>query len=103
VAASQAAPDPNRCRTCRASPPVIAVFDCGDELFSVSSLIENYARRSIWCSDPGGHPLSPPFGRPGSRTTTKQGNRTMRMISEKLVALLLAVALSGTAFNTFII
>jgi hypothetical protein len=81
---------------------VIAVFDCGDELFSVSILIENYAGRSTWCSGPGDHPL-PPFGRSGSRTTTKQGNRTMRMISEKVIALLLAVALSGTAFNTFIV
>jgi hypothetical protein len=31
------------------------------------------------------------------------GTRTMRMISEKAVALLLAVAMSGTAFNTFIV
>ncbi|WP_156443416.1 hypothetical protein [Erythrobacter sp. CCH5-A1] len=36
-------------------------------------------------------------------TTTEQGTRTMTMISEKAVALLLAVALSGTAFNTFIV
>ena len=33
----------------------------------------------------------------------RTGKRTMRMISEKAIALLLAVALSGTAFNTFIV
>jgi hypothetical protein len=33
----------------------------------------------------------------------KREKRTMRMISEKAVALLLAVAISGTAFNTFIV
>ena len=33
----------------------------------------------------------------------KTGNRTMRMISEKAVALLLAVVMSGTAFQTFIV
>ena len=32
-----------------------------------------------------------------------KGTRTMTMISEKAIALLLAVALSGTAFNTFIV
>jgi hypothetical protein len=37
-----------------------------------------------------------------TRTTTEKGNRTMR-ISEKAVALLLAVVISGTAFNTFIV
>jgi hypothetical protein len=40
---------------------------------------------------------------PGLPTTTKQGTRTMRMISEKAVAFLLAVVVSGTAFNTFIV
>ncbi len=44
----------------------------------------------------------PPPESPGLPTTTKQGNKTMLMISEKAFALLLAVALSGTAFNTFI-
>jgi hypothetical protein len=39
----------------------------------------------------------------GSRTTTKQGKRTMQMIHEKAIAFLLAVAISGTAFNTFIV
>ncbi|OBV11011.1 hypothetical protein I603_1419 [Erythrobacter dokdonensis DSW-74] len=38
-----------------------------------------------------------------TRTTTEQGKRTMRMISEKAIAFLLAVAMSGTAFNTFIV
>jgi hypothetical protein len=33
----------------------------------------------------------------------KTGKRTMRMFSEKVVALLLAVVISGTAFNTFIV
>jgi hypothetical protein len=52
---------------------------------------------------PGRSPLSPPSAdRPGSPTTTKQGKPTMR-ISEKAVAFLLAVVISGTAFNTFIV
>lgn len=50
---------------------------------------------------PAGSTFSP--GPSGSRTTTEKGTRTMRMISEKAVALLLAVAISGTAFNTFIV
>jgi hypothetical protein len=39
------------------------------------------------------------------RAPQPQHNReqTMRMISEKAVAFLLAVAVSGTAFNTFIV
>ena len=41
--------------------------------------------------------------RTGSRTTTKQEKRTMQMIHEKAIAFLLAVAISGTAFNTFIV
>lgn len=48
--------------------------------------------------------LSPsPLVSPGLPTTTEQGNRIMLMISEKAIALLLAVALSGTAFQTFIV
>lgn len=47
-------------------------------------------------------PLSP-SGRPGCPNHNKTGKRTMRMISEKAVALLLAVVISGTAFNTFIV
>jgi hypothetical protein len=61
---------------------------------NVASLFLHHARPG--CS------LSPPE-RPGHPTTTEQGTRTMTMISEKAVALLLAVALSGTAFNTFIV
>ena len=42
--------------------------------------------------------------RPGqTRTTTEQGQRTMRMFSEKAIAFLLALVMSGTAFNTFIV
>ena len=53
---------------------------------------------------PGQRALSPlSLAVPGPRTTRKQGKRTMTMISEKAIALLLAVALSGTAFNTFIV
>ncbi|NBB25691.1 hypothetical protein GVM20_11185 [Porphyrobacter sp. SLTP] len=43
---------------------------------------------------------------PIARTPKQQQNRetrTMNMISEKVIALLLAVAISGTAFNTFIV
>jgi hypothetical protein len=43
-----------------------------------------------------------PWHRLGLPTTTEQGNRTMR-ISEKAIALLLAVAMSGAAFQTFIV
>lgn len=46
---------------------------------------------------------SPTLNVRATPTTTEQGTRTMTMISEKAVALLLAVALSGTAFNTFIV
>ncbi|WP_146107636.1 hypothetical protein [Porphyrobacter sp. HT-58-2] len=46
-------------------------------------------------------PLSP-SGRPGSQPQQNR-EKTMRMISEKAVAFLLAVAISGTAFNTFIV
>jgi hypothetical protein len=45
-------------------------------------------------------PLSPDC--PGSQTTTKQGNQNMR-ISEKAVAFVLAVVISGAAFNAFIV
>ncbi|MDC8755525.1 hypothetical protein OIK40_12820 [Erythrobacter sp. sf7] len=38
-----------------------------------------------------------------TRTTTEQGKRTMRMFSEKAIAFLLALVMSGTAFNTFIV
>jgi hypothetical protein len=47
-------------------------------------------------------PLPSPPDCPGSQTTTKQGNPNMR-ISEKAVAFVLAVVISGTAFNTFIV
>ena len=47
--------------------------------------------------------LSPlPSDRPGSHPQQNGVTPTMLMISEKAFALLLAVALSGTAFNTFI-
>lgn len=46
---------------------------------------------------------SPPVIVRATPNTTEQGIRTMTMISEKAVALLLAVALSGTAFQTFIL
>ncbi|WP_156318209.1 hypothetical protein [Porphyrobacter sp. AAP60] len=52
---------------------------------------------------PGRSSLSPPSDRPGSQTTTKQGNWTMRMFSEKAVAFILSIAISGTAFTTFIV
>jgi hypothetical protein len=47
-------------------------------------------------------PLSP-GDRPGSQPQQNRETPTMLMISEKAVALLLAVALSGTAFQTFIV
>ncbi|WP_143738519.1 hypothetical protein [Erythrobacter colymbi] len=63
------------------------------------------ARTCLYAAQAGAvSSLSPsPADRSGSPTTTKQGNRTMRMISEKAVALLLAVVMSGTAFQTFIV
>jgi hypothetical protein len=49
-------------------------------------------------------PLSPlSLAAPGPQTTTEQGTRTMRMMSERAIALLLALVTSGTAFNTFIV
>lgn len=48
--------------------------------------------------------LSPlPSDRPGSHPQQNRETPIMLMISEKAVALLFAVALSGTAFNTFIV
>jgi hypothetical protein len=47
-------------------------------------------------------PLSPSLPRANPKTT-ELGIRTMTMISEKAFALLLALAISGTAFNTFIV
>jgi hypothetical protein len=83
------------------APPMIAFFDCGDELFSISRKMENYATVSISCS---ARALPLPPDRPGQpEQQQNRETRTMTMISEKAVALLLAVALSGTAFNTFIV
>jgi hypothetical protein len=48
-------------------------------------------------------PSLPPKGRPGSQPQQNRETRPMRMISEKAIAFLLAVAISGTAFNTFIV
>lgn len=45
-----------------------------------------------------------PLDRPGHPEDNRTGKpETMRIISEKAIALLLAVALSGTAFQTFIV
>ncbi len=53
---------------------------------------------------PPGPILSPlPSDRPGPHPQQNRETPTMLMISEKAVALLFAVALSGTAFNTFIV
>ena len=49
-----------------------------------------------------GWPLSPPLKPAGPPNHNITGNKTMR-ISEKAIALLLAVVISGTAFNTFIV
>jgi hypothetical protein len=40
---------------------------------------------------------------PGSQATTEQGTTTMRMISERVIALLLALVASGAAFNALIV
>jgi hypothetical protein len=45
---------------------------------------------------------SPPWS-PELPKHNKTGNTFMRMISEKVIALLLAVFISGAAFNTFIV
>lgn len=53
---------------------------------------------------PGRRALSPlSLAAPGPQTRTEQGTRTMRMISEKAIAFLLALLVSGTAFNTLIV
>lgn len=48
---------------------------------------------------------SPPLPLSAGRAPNhnRTGKHTMRMISEKAVAFILAVAISGTAFNTFIV
>lgn len=46
---------------------------------------------------------SPPLIARANPKTKELGNETMTMISEKAIALLLAVALTGTAFQTFIV
>jgi hypothetical protein len=53
---------------------------------------------------PGRSPLSP-LQRiaPAPQPQQNREPRTMRMISEKAVAFLLALVISGTAFNTFIV
>jgi hypothetical protein len=61
------------------------------------------ARRCLYDASAGAVsslPLSRPLRLPNHNRT---GKRTMRMISEKAVAFLLAVVVSGTAFNTFIV
>ncbi len=40
---------------------------------------------------------------PGPTENNTKGTRTMQMIQEKAISLLLAVALSGTAFTTYIL
>ena len=47
--------------------------------------------------------LLSPFAGSAHPNHNRTGNQTMRMISEKAIAFLLALALSGTAFNTFIV
>jgi hypothetical protein len=66
-----------------------------------SPLRLNITRRFLYRVRPG-RSLSPQIAR-ATPNTTEQGNEIMNMISEKAIALLLAVALSGTAFNTFIV
>lgn len=80
---------------------MIAFFDCGDELFSVAEKIENYVLLIYMIGVPDDSFLS--FDRPGRPNHNRTGNLIMRMISEKAVALLLAVVVSGAAFNTFIV
>lgn len=81
----------------------IAFIDYGDDLFSIFVAIENCAVLFICCSGRGGY-LSPPSAdRPGPPNHNKTGKLEMRMISEKAIAFLLAVVISGTAFNTFIV
>ncbi len=49
-------------------------------------------------------PSLSPLGRPGFLpSTTEQGSPSMNMIGERALALVLALAASGTAFNTFIV
>ena len=81
---------------------MIEKSDCAEEFISFNLEIENCARFRIYCAGPVVL-LSPPLVRPGSLTTTEQGNSAMRMISEKAIAFILALALSGTAFDTFIV
>jgi len=67
-----------------------------------SRLRLNVARTFLYDVLPG-RSLSPPRSSGPTQPQQNRETRTMTMISEKAVALLLAVALSGTAFNTFIV
>lgn len=61
------------------------------------------ARVFVYTAQARAIPSLPPLELPGLPNHNKTGNCIMRMISEKAVALLLAVVVSGTAFNTFIV
>lgn len=47
--------------------------------------------------------LSPPLVARAPKQQQNRETRTMHMISEKVIALLLAVVISGSAFSTFIV
>jgi hypothetical protein len=48
-------------------------------------------------------PASLSLAAPGTQAKTEQGTTSMRMISERAIALLLALAASGAAFNVLIV
>jgi hypothetical protein len=76
------------------------------EKFLCGAAIENCVAKSISCSSPGGEPPLPSslsLAVPGPQATTEQGTTTMRMISERVIALLLALVASGAAFNALIV
>jgi hypothetical protein len=61
------------------------------------------ARAFVYHASARGDSLPSPLGiAPGSQPQQNRENRTMR-ISEKAIALLLAVVISGAAFQTFIV
>ena len=101
-AASHAAPRGRRRRrpgAARLHFPIAVMnyFQSQERLKIARGFLDYVATRAIL-------PSLSPLGRPGFLpSTTEQGSPSMNMIGERALALVLALAASGTAFNTFIV
>jgi len=102
VAASHAAA---RDRGCRRQGAACLHFPLAVMNYFQSHRRLKIARRFLDCAQTRAIlPSLSPLGRPGfPPSTTEQGNPSMSMIGERALALVLALAASGTAFNTFIV